>query len=172
MHPAGEYWPGWAVKNKIDYLLKPISDEKLGRAISKVIKIIQQGHPIHIDLERLLQSVERKEEIMKRFSVRIGDRIIIIPDYKISFFKSEDKYTFLYTEDKDFIIPFTLKELEKRLDQEKFIRVHRAFIVNIENIASIHRWFAGRLLLKMKNGKEIVVSTKHLKKFKEKIHLT
>lgn len=159
-------------ENTVDYLLKPVSDEKLGRAVSKIKKIIKQGQPARIDLERLLQSVERKEGIMKRFPVRIGDRIIIIPDSKIFFFKAEDKYTFLHIEDKEFIVPFSLKELEEKLDEEKFIRVHRAFIVNVENITAIHRWFGGRLLLKTKSGEEITVSTKYLKDFKKKIHLT
>jgi DNA-binding LytR/AlgR family response regulator len=159
-------------ENTVDYLLKPISEEKLKRAISKILNIIQQGRPAGIDLEKLLRSLEKKDEIMRRFSVKIGDRIMIFADDKISYFHADDKYTFLHTEDKDFIIPFPLKELERKLDPEKFIRVHRAFIVNLENIASIHRWFGGRLLLKIKNRGEITVSAKYLKKFKEKIHLS
>jgi two-component system LytT family response regulator len=158
-------------ENTIDYLLKPISDEKLDRAIDKLTRIFQQGSPVHVDLEKLLKSIRSRENIMKRFSVKLGERIFIIPDHEIVYFHSEDKYTFLNTTEKNYIVPFTLKELEARLDPECFIRVHRGSIVNIVHIGSIHKWFGGRLLIKMKNGKEFTVSQNYVNDFKAKIHL-
>ena len=155
----------------VDYLLKPISEDKLKRALSKLTPIMQKGDIDPPDLTKLLHSLTSKENILKRFSVKVGDRIFIIPDRDILFFHSEDKYTFLNTKDQSYIIPFTLKELEGRLDPECFIRIHRSFIVNLEQIGSIHKWFGGKLLLKMKNGKEMTVSQNYLGAFKEKIHL-
>ena len=158
-------------ENALDYLLKPINDEKLKRAVSKLINIVQQGPSVPVDLKSLLESMERKKRTIKRFSVKVRDRFLLVPDSRINFFHSKDKYTFLNTEEKSYIIPFTLKELEKRLDLEKFIRVHRRYIVNIDNIVSIHRWFKGRLLLKIKGEKEIIVSQNYVDSFKKKIHL-
>lgn len=158
-------------ENALDYLLKPINDEKLKRAVSKLIKMTQQGPSVPVDLKSFLESMERKKRTIKRFSVKVGDRFFLVPDSQISFFHSEDKYTFLNTEEKSYIIPFALKELEQKLDLDKFIRVHRKYIVNISNIVSIHRWFKGRLLLKMKGEKDIIVSQNYVDNFKEKIHL-
>lgn len=158
-------------ENTVDYLLKPIAKEKLERAVSKLTKIIRQGSPAQIDLEKLVRSLEKKEKVIKRFSVKVGDRIHIVPDYQITFFHAKDKYTFLNTEEKSYITPFSLKELEGRLDPEIFQRVHRSYIVNLENIQSIHQWFGGRLLLKLKGGKEVIASQNYASEFKKKINL-
>jgi len=157
-------------ENTIDYLLKPISQAKLGRAISKVTNILKQGAIVPFDLDTLLKAIGKKQGAMKRFSVRVGERIYIIPDHEIHFFSAEDKYTFLQTAKDEYIIAFTLKELEDKLDPELFCRVHRSFIINLEKIESVHRWFGGRLKLTMKNGKEITVSQNYVNEFKQRIH--
>lgn len=158
-------------ENTIDYLLKPVSEEKLERAVSKLKMFMQTGQSISINFENLIKTLKKQDTFIRRFSVTVGDKILIIPDDKIQFIKAEDKYTFIHTDDKEYIIPFTLKELEQRLDPEKFVRVHRAFIVNLGQIASIHRWFGGRLLLKMRNQREITVSQSYTSAFKQKINL-
>jgi two-component system LytT family response regulator len=157
-------------ENTVDYLLKPISSEKLDRAISKINKIFVKGTQFPFDLAKLLQSIKSKTDVIKRFSVKVGDRIFLIADQDIHFFHAEDKYTFLNTTKDSYIIPFTLKELEEKLDQDLFCRVHRSFIINLEKIDSIHKWFGGKLQLRMKNGKEIVVSQNYVNGFKQKIH--
>lgn len=158
-------------ENTVDYLLKPVAEDKLDRAVAKIVRMLGAGRPGRIDLERLLEGLDRKDEIMRRVPVKVGDKIIIIPDDRILFFKAEEKYTFLHTEEAEHIVQPTLRELEARLDPVKFIRVHRSFIVNIEMIASIHRWFGGRLLIRTKKKQDITVGANYLAKFKDKLHL-
>lgn len=158
-------------ENAVDYLVKPVSEKKLNRAITKLFKLLQEDTAQSVDWKKLLNTIQKKEETIKRFSVRVGERIFILPDQDIIYFEAQDKYTFLFTSTDSHIIPFTLRELENRLDQELFIRVHRSAIVNIDHIQSIHRWFAGKLKLKMKNGKEVLVSQGYAGAFKKKIHL-
>lgn len=158
-------------ENTVDYLLKPISEKKLERAVSKLIMFMQTGQTLSLDFKSLIDTIKKQHALIRRFSVSVGDRILIIPEDWIQFIRAEDKYTFIHTDDKNYIIPFTLKELEMRLDPEKFIRVHRGCIVNIGHIGSIHRWFGGRLLLKMKNKQEITVSLNYTAAFKHKINL-
>lgn len=158
-------------ENTIDYLLKPVSEKKLERAVSKLKMFMQTGQSLSFNFEKLIRDLKKQDALIRRFSVTVGDRILIIPEDEIQFIKAEDKYTFIHTDIKDYIIPFTLKELEMKLDPEKFIRVHRAYIVNLGQIASIHRWFGGRLLLKMKNQQEITVSLSYTADLKHKINL-
>lgn len=158
-------------ENTIDYLLKPIAQAKLDRAIAKATQMIPMANPIPFDLEQLLKTISSKQRHLKRFSVKVGDRIFIVPDSEIYFFHAEDKYTFLNTAKADHIIPFTLKELEEKLDPDRFCRVHRSYIVNLEKIEAIHKWFGGKLQLKMKNGKEIMASQNYVNEFKQRIHL-
>lgn len=155
----------------VDYLLKPVSEDNLERALSKLRDFLKDAKSSSQELEELIQGLKKKEEMIRRFSVKAGDRITIVPDDLIHLFYAEDKYTFLVTGEREYTVPFSLKDLETRLDPEKFIRVHRSFIINIENIASIHGWFGGRLLVKMKNGRDILVSQNYAPGFKKKIHL-
>ena len=124
-----------------------------------------------LDFENLIHSLKQQDSLIRRFSVTVGDKILIIPEDRIQFIKAEEKYTFIHIDEKEYIIPFTLKELEPRLDPEKFIRIHRSSIVNLGQIASIHRWFGGRLLLKMKNQHELTVSLNYTTAFKQKINM-
>lgn len=156
-------------ENTIDYLLKPISTDRLGRAIDKLSRLFDQGNPQTIDVEKLIGQIRRREERFRRFSVRLGDQIIIIPAEDVVYFHAEEKYTFLHTKEKEYIVSFTLKDLEERLDSELFIRVHRSTIINLEKIETIQRWFNGRMKLIMIGGREIIVSAKYVQRFKEKI---
>ena len=158
-------------ENTIDYLLKPISEEKLQRALGKVRKVVGESGAFTQSLDTILKTLTNRDRPIRRFSVRIGDRILIVPEEKIVCFQSEDKYTFLHTSEEKYIVPFTLKELEKRLDTEKFIRIHRSVIIQLDHAVSIHRWFRGQLKVKMKNGSEFTVTTKYVGDFKQKIHL-
>jgi len=158
-------------ENTIDYLLKPVAEEALDRAVTKLSRAFRSGAQAPPDLRRIIEEIERKEEVMRRFPVKTGEKIIIIPEEKVQFFKAEDKYTFLHTEDAAHIITPTLRDLEARLDPAKFLRVHRAYIVNLEMIASIHHWFGGRLLIRTRKKEDITVGANYLAKFKEKLHL-
>ncbi len=158
-------------ENTVDYLLKPVSDKNLERAVSKINKILVEGSPAGFDLGKILNSIKKERDIIRRFSVRLGQKILLVPAEEICFFNAESKLTFLNTAEKDYVIPFTIKELESRLDPDKFLRIHRAYIVNIESIKSIHTWFGGRLLLKLKNKKEINVSRSYVNEFRKKINM-
>jgi two-component system LytT family response regulator len=158
-------------ENTVDYLLKPVTEEALDRALAKLDRIARREGPSSSGLARLLETLEKRERIIKRFSVKIGDKFLIVPDEKIAFFEARDKYTYLQTEERSYIIPFTLRDLEERADPDVFLRVHRSFIVNLENIASIHQWFGGRLLLKMRGGKEIMVSQSFAGEFRKRLQL-
>ncbi len=158
-------------ENAIDYLLKPVAEEKLDRAVARLVRRFGVGEPARADLRRLLREIERKDDIMRRFPVKTGEKIIIIPEERIQFFKAEDKYTFLHTVEEAHIIAPALRELEMRLDPATFLRIHRAYIVNLEMIVSIHHWFGGRLLVRTRKKEDITVGSNYLAKFKEKLHL-
>ena len=151
--------------------MKPISDEKLERAVRKLEKMQDTDQNNIETIMNVLGAINVKKNIFKRFSVKTGDRIFLIPDDEVYYFHAEDKHTFINTTDKSYIIDFTLKELERRVDPEKFLRVHRGYIINIDAVKSIHQWYGGKLLVKLKNGVEITVSLNYVNDFKAKINL-
>ncbi|MCP4725678.1 MAG: response regulator [bacterium] len=158
-------------ENTLDYLLKPVSEEDFSRAVSKISGVLHRNETVRIDYKNIVSAIEKNRNLIQRFSVKLGSKIFLVSASDVYFFHSEDKQTFLNTKDRDFIIPFTLKELEERLDPDSFSRVHRAYIVNINHVSSIHTWFGGRLMIKLKNDREVIVSRNYTAAFKEKINL-
>lgn len=158
-------------ENTIDYLMKPIAEEKLVRAVRKATAILHGDKSWQININRVLESITKKEQQLTRFSVKVGNKIALIPSDDVQFFCAEDKYTFLHTAESEFIVDFSLKDLENRLPAEIFQRIHRSFIINLNYIKAIHKWFGGKLQLEMKNGKDIIVSRSYVRAFKEKINL-
>jgi two-component system, LytTR family, response regulator len=158
-------------ENTVDYLVKPISEESLDRALGKLARIFERGEAQQVELRGILEAIRRREEYLRRFSVRVGEKIIIIPEGDIVCFQAEEKYTFLHTADASHIIPYTLRQLEARLDPEKFVRVHRSCIINIEAVKTIRKWFGGRLKLTLNGDIDAEVSARHLASFKKMINL-
>jgi two-component system LytT family response regulator len=158
-------------ENTIDYLLKPIAIAHLDRAIGKLRRFAQEGTRLAADLEQLRASLEHSSRYLRRFSVGSGRKIILLQDQDVDYFHAEEKYTFLHAAGKSHIVPFAIKELDERLDPDRFARVHRAYIVNLDRIESARREVGGRLRLFLESGEEIPVSRRHAEEFRKRIGL-
>lgn len=136
-------------ENAIDYLLKPIESDRLENTIAKIDRMVEKkANPQLLETIRQLvgsQQVGSTSPYLQRIQVKIGDRTILVSVENAIRFESEDKYTTLYTDDARYVIDSPLIELEKKLDPDKFMRVHRAHLVNISRIKEIQRQFGGRL---------------------------
>jgi two-component system, LytTR family, response regulator LytT len=160
--------------HSIDYLLKPISKEKLDLAIQKFkerelpaqTQDWEGAHSMH----ELLRALKGKEPQYKsRFMVRLGQRIMAITVEQIAYFYSESKLTFIVTEDgRKLPIDTPLNEIEGLLDPKSFFRINRQFIVKFTAIAEMHPYFKGRIKLKLQPDcqEEIVVSSERSPEFK------
>ena len=140
--------------NGVDYIMKPVEGKRLEAALNKVRK---SGGNVNDDIIELILKAMQKKSLLKRFSVRKEDDIIIIPEDEVVYFKAEDKYVFLCTYDKEFFYDATLKELEDKLDPDKFIRIHRAYIVSMDKIVRIKKWFLGEYRVELSNKDKITL---------------
>lgn len=152
--------------NSIDYLLKPIEEERLEITLKKLEKITSSYHEENSSNENLMSKIktllkevdakgEEKEKI-KRFHVKIGDEVIFIEMDKIYYFKSDKKYTILKTYDNEYVISESLSYLDDNLP-DNFVRVHRAYIININHMKKLKRWFAGKYNAEMKDKENSTV---------------
>ena len=115
--------------NSIDYLLKPISKERLDSAIEKLKRITDSSsNEIKANISELLSKVMPGK--IKRIQVKIGDKVKFIETSEIYFFKADNKYVELYTYDKKYLINDPLSSLEANLPDD-FVRVHRSVIINM-----------------------------------------
>lgn len=156
--------------NSIDYLLKPIDEDDLEVAVEKYRKTISPKPAIDMQMIRQLFTSSQAPEYKKRFSVKVGDHIKIIPIEEVELFYSEFKGTFLHTfEGRTFLLDTTLESLEKELDPTQFFRISRKYIIGHTALKDIVVYSNSRLKLTLKsyNKEEVIVSRERVGDFKE-----
>jgi len=158
--------------NSIDYLLKPIDDEELAKAIKKYQDRLPKKQLVTLDFNDiknlLVNPIERAYK--KRFSVKVGQHLKLIEIDAIECFYSENKGTYAYTsEGRNYLLDFTLDQLEKELDPQRFFRINRKFYVNINAIKDMIHYTNSRLQIKLNsfNEQEIIVARERVKEFKD-----
>jgi DNA-binding LytR/AlgR family response regulator len=157
-------------QNSIDYLMKPVDADELSAAINKLKRQTNQS----VDLSILSELIKAKsgvaKKIRERISVRVGDRIKSIKIEEIHFFYSSDKVNYLYNvEGRSYPIEQTLEIIQDELEESKFFRVSRSYIICIDHIKDIVSYSNSRLKVVMENADkhEIIVSRDRVKGFKE-----
>lgn len=151
--------------NGIDYLLKPIEEERLTQAMEKV-RHFSPG----LVLEKILSVTNHATEksYKSRFMVKVGDKIKSIPVEEIMVFYSQ-KASFILTADKHtYCIDYTLDQLEPMLDPETYFRINRKYIVSINACTHILAWSNSRLRLKIDgtDDPDIIVARERVQEFK------
>ncbi len=129
----------------VDYLLKPIRQERLDAALEKLKSF---GKTIESSaIKKLAQNYEQKKPTA--FPVRLGDRILLLRYEQLSYFEADDKYVALFTvAGKKYLTDNTLNGLEQKLPSN-FLRVQKSYIINKEKIKEIHKHFNGRFVIIM-----------------------
>jgi DNA-binding LytR/AlgR family response regulator len=151
--------------NSIDYLLKPILDEDLAGAIEKYKSFIPSDSSVNS--QEIKQLIKKEKTILSRVLVKIGYNLKIVQTHEISCFFSENKIVYLQTQERSFPSDFTLDELEETLDEKKFFRANRQFIINSDYIKNIHTSPNYKVELEFQPEEEITVSRDRVKDFKD-----
>lgn len=163
--------------NSVDYLLKPVQKEDLEAALEKFKKMKQllgsvegQGN-LNVDsLVKELQQRLQPKEFRKRFLVKQGQKLVSVEVDDIAYFYSDGRVNFFKTSDnRKFIVDYTMDELESMLDPDRYFRISRSFYVSIESVDQIHDYFGNRLLLNLQPvvDKEAIVSREKVSDFKK-----
>lgn len=157
--------------NSVDYLLKPIDDEDLGKAVEKYRSLHPKTNKLTLDFEEvkklLVNPLER--EYKKRFTARVGQHLKIINASEVECFYSENKGTYAATLDgRNYLIDTTLENLETELSPKIFFRVSRKFFVNVDHVKDIVSYTNSRLQIKLNrfSEAEIIVSRERVNDFK------
>lgn len=153
--------------NSIDYLLKPIQEKELVKAIEK-FKNTQQPHISFsaMQIQQLLQA-NFESKYRERFLVKIGQKLKTIETEKISLFYSENKGTYIQTEKRNYLIDNSLEELEEQMNPDQFFRISRQALVHLPFIQEIVSHSGSRLLLTMQGSSaKWMVSRERVQDFK------
>jgi two-component system LytT family response regulator len=165
--------------NTIDYLLKPIEAEQLERALKKlgrprpiVAPDWQQSPDLPAMMRELAASLrESHAGYPNRIATRIGERISFLPLDDVTHFLAHDKLTYAVVNGRRHSIDQTIAELERRLDSAKFLRVHRAALVNVDWIHEVNSWFAGKVILTLKDAQhtQLTVARDRVRSVKDRL---
>lgn len=144
----------------IDYLLKPIKAEELQKAYQKYKDLYAHYKKPQDNLQALLKELKPKT-YPKRFLVKYQEQIIPIPQEDIAYFFSSNKMVCLVTKEaKQYLVDYTLEQLEDLLNPTRFFRLNRQFLASLEAIEKIHHYFNGKLKLDLcpPSKEEVLVS--------------
>lgn len=151
--------------NSIDYLLKPIMEEDLEKAINKYKNFLpSEWSNNSLEIKSLIKEEKQK---LSRILVKIGYNLKIVQTDEVSCFFSENKIVYLQTKERNFPTDFTLDELQEILDDKKFFRVNRQFIINSNFIKNIHTSPFYKVEMEFQPEEEITVSRDRVKDFKD-----
>ena len=161
--------------NAIDYLLKPIEPRQLDRALKKVraLQNCAQTLELRSRMKALFAGQFTSHSSPNWVASRLGDRTVLIELDTITHFFSEAKFTYAATETNTYIVEHSLSELEQKFGARGFHRIHRATLLNLAFVGELHRWFAGKLLIRLKDKKrtELNVSRDQVKSLKDRLGL-
>lgn len=165
--------------NSIDYLVKPIDSERLERAIRKLGRVRpavkarwQQGPEMAAILKDLAASLRAQQpEYLRRIASRVGERITFLDLDAVAYFVAKDKLTYAVVKEHLHCVDQTIAELEQRLDSARFVRIHRAVLLNVDFIHEVNSWFAGRVVVSLKDAArtELTVARDRVRSLKDRL---
>jgi DNA-binding LytR/AlgR family response regulator len=155
-----------------DYLLKPISRDRLTEAVRRVRGRRENGVPAP-DMQELVRALQQRERrYTAQLPVHKGRQILIVPVEQVFWFEVEYRLVYAHTATERYMTSFTLKDLEDRLDPEIFFRAHKSRLVNLNQVKAIVPWFGGRFKLVMRNpaNSEVELSRAQARVLRRRMH--
>ena len=155
----------------VDYLLKPVADERLGETVARLKS--HAAAPAEASVKEVLAAISRiapaaASERLAWIRALRGPQVVLIDVDEVCYFQANDKYTSVFTAEGESLIRTPLKELGEQLDPARFWQVHRGTIVNVRHIAATTRDLAGRITLSLRKRPEpVAVSRAYAHLFKQ-----
>jgi DNA-binding LytR/AlgR family response regulator len=161
-------------RSAVDYLLKPVSKERLFLTVARLKEQMASSPAPPPDLadvvEQLLARLPTKEAppFLRWIRAQQKEHVRLIPVEEIDYFRAEDKYTVVATKEGESLIKKGIRELVQELDPDRFWQIHRGTIVNVSRIEKVSRSLTGRGVLKLKGRAEtFTVGRNYLHLFKQ-----
>jgi two-component system LytT family response regulator len=139
----------------VDYLLKPFSQERFEKALERARQRLGEKMP---PAPELVHAARPPDQHAERIVVKDGTRVHIIPVDKLDYAEAQDDYVALHSQGKSFLKQQTISGLEAALDPQRFVRIHRSIIVNLERVAKIEPYAKDSRIAVLSDGTQLQVS--------------
>lgn len=150
----------------LDYLLKPIEDERFAEALDRARQMIRGPGAAGLSehLSSLLADLKAKEKYLTRLSIKTvkggsaGGRILFLNVAEIDWIEAADNYVNIHVGSEEHLLHATMSSLEAKLDPRDFLRVHRSTIINLQRIRELHPLFQGEYHIVLQDGTQLTSS--------------
>jgi two-component system LytT family response regulator len=143
----------------VDYLLKPFSLERFEKALERARQRLGQKMPHKAPPAADLAAAARPPlQYLQRIVVKDGTRVNIIPVDRLDYAEAQDDYVELHSQGKNYLKQQTISSLESTLDPERFVRIHRSIIVNLERVAKIEPYAKDSRVAVLSDGTQLQMS--------------
>ncbi len=141
----------------LDYLLKPFDDERFATALERARRQIKQKNIDELSrrLQGLLDDLQSRRKYVERLVVKSAGRILFLSVAEIDWIEAADNYVRLHAGRESHLLRETMNSLEKKLDPDQFLRVHRSRIVNARKIKELQPLFRGEYDIMLRNGTRV-----------------
>lgn len=153
----------------LDYLLKPFSRERFSRAVRHAREQLENSRQSGSIDERLVSLLEnlKAKKYLERIVVKSSGRVFFIKTEEIDWIEAAGNYLKLHVGRDAHLIRETMQSIEAKLDPEKFFRIHRSTLVQIDRIKELHPLFGGDYAVILRNGTELNLSRNYRERLPE-----
>lgn len=147
----------------LDYLTKPIDPERFSQSLDRAREVLSRPNRDELDrrVQAMLDMHERRRAVRPHIVVRERDRYLLVPTSEIHGLEATGNYVCLHCERAKHLLRGTLSALEARLDPQRFVRIHRSWIVNLDQVREAQPWSKGTWVLQTRGGLQIPVGQQY-----------
>jgi two-component system LytT family response regulator len=144
----------------LDYLLKPFDRDRFSKALARGRTEWgrRSGSELDTRLRTLLDELRNRKKYLERIVVRSGGRVMFLRVDELDWVESAGNYVRLHAGGEEYLYRETMSRIEAALDPEKFARIHRSSIVNVERVKELHPLFRGDFSVILRDGRELTLS--------------
>lgn len=155
--------------NALDYLLKPYNHERFRKAVERARAQLSNGArgELNEQLLSLLQNLKTEQKHLERLMIKSSGRVFFLRTEEIDWIEAEGNYLRLHVGRERHLLRETMNRLASKLDPDKFLRIHRSTLVNIERIKELQPLFSGDYVVILRDGKQLTLSRSYRDKLLE-----
>lgn len=158
--------------NALDYLLKPFDRNRFQKTLERakaMIRGLQNGSVNH-QLVSLLKDLRREQEIPDRFIIKSGGRVVFLKIEEIDWMRAVGNYVRLQVGGDSHLMRETMTGMESKLYPDRFMRIHRSTIVNLDRVKEVQPWAKGEYVVIMRDGTRLIMSRRYRERLNERLN--
>ncbi len=151
----------------IDYLLKPIGEERLAQAVDRALKMRTRPAAVAQQLAKIQEAAEPAGAMVRKIVARSGDEYLLLSAAEVFAFQAEGDLVWIITAKKRYLATLPLKSIQEKLRGTSFRRIHRKALVNTDHVRKMSTMSSQRWLITLSNGQEFIVSKREARNVRE-----